>query len=163
MSGASDTRPDFILKENPVAYFIHENCTGCTACARKCPVGCISGERNALHTIFPIDCISCGVCAIYCPVDAISDPDGVMVAHLKASAVPKAKVVEDECTGCEFCIDICPFDCITLSPSSEGGFFSIATVNEKKCVGCKLCETVCAKDAIYVERKTPFLLYLKTA
>jgi len=146
-----------------MAYFIQDSCPGCTACVKKCPVTCISGERKALHIIDAELCIGCGVCALYCPTDAIADPEGIIVQHLKASAIPKAKVLDEDCSGCEYCIDICPFGCISLVPSPVGGHFEVAAVNEKKCVSCKLCETVCAKEAIYVERKSPFLRYLKSA
>ena len=57
----------------------------------------------------------------------------------------------DLCTGCEFCIDICPFDCIYLidDPFHET-FHKIAEVDAGPCVSCRLCETVCEKDAIFV-------------
>src|SRR5699024_3295245 len=34
-----------------VKYSINDNCTGCTLCARNCPVNCISGERKEKHVI----------------------------------------------------------------------------------------------------------------
>ena len=46
-------------------------CTGCTLCARNCPVDAISGERRQAHLIDPDICIKCGICEQLCPYDAI--------------------------------------------------------------------------------------------
>jgi NADH:ubiquinone oxidoreductase subunit F (NADH-binding) len=46
-------------------------CTGCTLCARNCPVDAISGERRKTHIIDPDICIKCGICEQLCPYDAI--------------------------------------------------------------------------------------------
>ena len=46
-------------------------CTGCTLCARNCPVDAISGERRQTHVIDPDLCIKCGICEQLCPYDAI--------------------------------------------------------------------------------------------
>ncbi len=48
-----------------------ETCTGCTSCARKCPTGCISGDKKEPHTINVNECIRCGICKESCKFDAI--------------------------------------------------------------------------------------------
>ena len=54
-----------------VPQILAEKCKGCTVCAKKCPVGAISGERKQPHVIDPEKCIKCGACAEACRFDAI--------------------------------------------------------------------------------------------
>ncbi|MGN0904648.1 MAG: NADH-ubiquinone oxidoreductase-F iron-sulfur binding region domain-containing protein [Alphaproteobacteria bacterium] len=48
-----------------------DKCKGCTACARKCPVGAISGEVRTPHKIDQTKCIKCGACVATCKFGAI--------------------------------------------------------------------------------------------
>ncbi|MDD2269441.1 MAG: NADH-quinone oxidoreductase subunit NuoF [Eubacteriales bacterium] len=58
--------------KNLVSYeVVPENCKGCTACKRACPVNAISGEVKQVHIIDKVKCIKCGVCVTKCKFNAI--------------------------------------------------------------------------------------------
>ncbi|MBE6772377.1 MAG: NADH-quinone oxidoreductase subunit NuoF [Ruminococcaceae bacterium] len=50
---------------------VEDKCKGCTLCARKCPVGAISGTVKNPHTIDTTKCIKCGACMDSCKFGAI--------------------------------------------------------------------------------------------
>jgi len=50
---------------------IADKCTGCTLCAKKCPVNAISGKVKEPHVIERDKCTKCGICKSLCKFDAI--------------------------------------------------------------------------------------------
>lgn len=138
-----------------MAYKINDTCIGCTACTKRCPTDAISGIRDELHIIDAELCIDCGACGVVCPVECIADGEGDISKGFPKREWPKARVIDENCigSGCELCINVCPFDALFLNTSGDrvGDFFGVAEVIEKRCTGCRLCEQSCGWSAIYID------------
>lgn len=64
----------------------------------------------------------------------------------------RIEVVEPACTGCEICVESCPFDVLEMIPNTGKVEGQIAAVHEiNKCTECMLCELNCPHFAIFVE------------
>ncbi len=63
-----------------------------------------------------------------------------------------AKVRESHCTGCEMCVDACPFEAISLVHGK-------AYVNEVLCEGCGTCSGTCVRSAIDVKNVTQLQIF----
>ncbi|MHB1483759.1 MAG: NADH-quinone oxidoreductase subunit NuoF [Saccharofermentanales bacterium] len=58
--------------KNLIHYEIDQAaCTGCTLCARRCPVPCIAGSVKKPHIIDQSQCIRCGECFNACRFNAV--------------------------------------------------------------------------------------------
>jgi len=66
------TCPAGVCKDLITYYILPDKCIGCTLCARRCPVNCISGERKSVHVIDTARCIKCGECYQACKFDAVT-------------------------------------------------------------------------------------------
>ena len=54
-----------------ITYVINDNCIGCMACLRACPVGAITGDKKQKHVIDLVKCDRCGSCYAVCRYEAI--------------------------------------------------------------------------------------------
>ena len=73
-------------------------------------------------------------------------------SHISLDAV-KAAVDEKYCDGCALCVDVCPYNAITLvERPAEGGVEAgkVIMVNKAQCKGCGLCQGTCPKRGVYV-------------
>jgi heterodisulfide reductase subunit A len=67
-----------------------------------------------------------------------------------------SRPIDENCDGCAFCIDACPFKAITLLEyMKDGGVKKTVEVNEVLCKGCGSCMATCPKQGIYVAGFTP--------
>ena len=75
-----------------------------------------------------------------------------------------AFVYEQACTGCEKCVERCPFEALEMVPVNDpNSFLGIVSVIEKNCVGCRECEKACPYDAIFIYRKDTVPEWLKNS
>ncbi len=85
----------------------------------------------------------CMCCACCC------GPLRACKAHARPSDVVNssflARVSQDDCNGCEACIERCPMNAIS--------FDDVARINPERCIGCGVCAVTCPVDAIKIIRK----------
>lgn len=104
----------------------HEQCTGCGACASRCPKHCIRMQPDAEGFLYPAvdqeSCVQCGICVAECPVKKL--PQGIQPTPCAFAAYSKREAIRKR--------------------SSSGGVFSeIAEVilnDGGAVVGATLCE-----------------------
>ncbi|MGA7564349.1 MAG: FAD-dependent oxidoreductase [Desulfobaccales bacterium] len=64
--------------------------------------------------------------------------------------------IDENCDGCAFCVDTCPFKAITLLEyMKEGNVKKTVEVNAMQCKGCGSCMATCPKQGIFVAGFTP--------
>jgi len=62
-----------------------------------------------------------------------------------------SEVVEENCDGCAYCVDTCPFKAITLLEYMwQGAVKKVVDANETICKGCGCCEATCPKKGVFV-------------
>lgn len=63
-------------------------------------------------------------------------------------------IVEDKCSGCGKCVDVCPVEAISLVSSHEPNSKKrLVKLDERVCLGCGLCVKVCQTKAIYLKSR----------
>ncbi len=62
-----------------------------------------------------------------------------------------SRPIDENCDGCAFCVDACPYQAITLLEyMKEGSVKKTVEVNESQCKGCGSCMATCPKQGIFV-------------
>jgi heterodisulfide reductase subunit A len=62
-----------------------------------------------------------------------------------------SQVVDENCDGCAYCVEPCPYHAITLIEyMSKGDVKKTVQVDETACKGCGCCMATCPKKGVYV-------------
>ena len=62
-----------------------------------------------------------------------------------------SQVVDENCDGCAYCVEPCPYHAITLIEyMSKGSVKKTVQVDETACKGCGCCMATCPKKGVYV-------------
>jgi len=62
-----------------------------------------------------------------------------------------SQVVDENCDGCAYCIEPCPYDAITLIEyMKDGAVKKTVESDAAKCRGCGVCQATCPKKGIFI-------------
>ena len=139
------------------AVKIHgDNCRGCTACARACPVGAIDGEVKKIHEIKQDECIRCGMCYDTCKFNAIYQGDILPEKPApKKPAAPKKADAAAPAAAAAATAAAAGEPELATSANSEFDPDKAVRIYGPKCKGCTMCAKQCPVSAINGEVKKP--------
>jgi len=62
-----------------------------------------------------------------------------------------SQVMDENCDGCAYCVDPCPYDAITLIEyMKDGAVKKTVEADPSKCRGCGVCQATCPKKGIFI-------------
>ena len=67
------------------------------------------------------------------------------IADVVARSPFVAQVIEEDCVGCDLCLDRCQFSALTLD--------GVAHIDSQRCVGCGVCAVACPEGALVLVRR----------
>lgn len=114
----------FFLERHPKLAPVHTNTDGVFL------AGCCQGPKDIPDTV-----AQAGAAAA--EAMALIDKGFVEMEPMTAY------VIEDECSGCKTCLNICPYSAITRNDAK-----GVAVINEALCKGCGTCVAACPSGSI---------------
>ena len=85
----------------------------------------------------------CNCCLCHCGI--IQSFDNMDMPSIGAVSAFRLKIDEEQCIGCEDCVEICPLKALEVKDA-------LIQVNRKRCIGCGLCNRACPNEALSMER-----------
>jgi heterodisulfide reductase subunit A len=92
--------------------------------------GTCAGPKDIPHAVVQASAAAAGAMALLEPQTMALEPITAMVN-------------EEKCTGCQCCVNVCPYNAITYDPAGK-----TAMVNETLCRGCGTCVSTCPSGAM---------------
>ena len=106
---------------------------------RAAEAGLVHGISNSQEDVWYV----CNCCTCSCGILRGLSEFGI--ANVVARSAFVTEVDEEICVPCEFCVDACQFDAMTVD--------GVAIVDEYKCVGCGVCVIACPEGALGMARR----------
>jgi heterodisulfide reductase subunit A len=102
--------------------------------------GCCQGPKDIPDTVAQASAAAVKICGLFSKNELATEP---MVTQVDVS----------KCSGCGFCVPICPYNAISLEPIQERGHHgpftrNAAQVNSSLCQGCGACLPACRTLAL---------------
>jgi len=103
--------------------------------AKSQEAGLVSQPASAQNPFAMCNC--CGdCCGVLRALNKHPRPASVVFSNYQA------RVDQDQCSGCEICLDRCQMGAVTMGGEGRAG------IDQDRCIGCGLCVTTCPEEAI---------------
>ena len=125
-------------------------CLGFSTCAKACPFGAMTMDKNGLPEINQKLCTGCKKCVEACPKKILILRSAKSHIWVSCNSTDKAAVVMKVCgyvcIACMKCIAACKFDTIKV-------INNLARIDYAKCTNCRQCVEACPTKCIKTDYK----------
>jgi len=98
--------------------------------------------------------LSCQCCRDCCMMYVPADQAGIPIGTIWEKSRYQAYVSQDDCSGCQECVERCLFDAIEMV-KTEGSKKYKASVIPENCFGCGVCVVGCQQEALKMKVVRP--------